>query len=235
MERLVAWYRVGSSNGAVVALVVANLVPLAGVLFLGWSAWQILVIYWLENGVVGGFNVLKMMKAEGPGDDRAIARMTIDGRSPGGGSSAAFIRFFCMHYGIFWFAHGVIVFSLLPLFNAMAPDGGSSVPTTPDPLGLGLAVVALVISHGLSYRLNFIGGGEYKRVSPEGQMYKPYGRLMVLHVTLIFGAFAIALTGASVAAVAILVLLKIALDIGLHLAEHRDIYIPMAKDGAGAD
>jgi len=58
---------------------------------------------------------------------------------------------------------------------------------------------------------------------------------MVLHVTLIFGAFAIALTGASVAAVAILVLLKIALDIGLHLAEHRVIYIPMAKGGAGAD
>ena len=234
MERLIAWYRVGSSNGAVVTLVVANLVPLAGVVFLGWSAWQILVIYWLENGVVGGFNVLKMMKAEGD-DGGTAASMTINGRSPVGDSSAALIPFFCMHYGIFWFAHGVIVFSLLPLFNAMAPDGGSSVPTTPDPLGIGLAVVALVISHGLSYRFNFIGGGEYKRVTPKGQMYKPYGRLMVLHVTLIFGAFAIALTGASVAAVAILVLLKIALDVGLHLAEHRDIYIPTAEGGAGAD
>jgi len=235
VERLVAWYRVGSSNGALVALVVANLFPLAGVLFLGWSAWQILVIYWLENGVVGGFNVLKMMKAEGSGDGGTFRPMTIDGRSPGGGSSATLIPFFCLHYGIFWVVHGLIVFSLLPLFNALAPDGGSSVPTTPDPLGLGLAVVALVISHGLSYRFNFIGGGEYKRVSPAGQMFKPYGRLMVLHVTLIFGAFAIALTGASVAAVAILVLLKIALDVGLHLAEHRGLYIATAANGAGAD
>jgi len=234
VERLIAWYRVGSSNGAVVTLVVANLVPLAGVVFLGWSAWQILVIYWLENGVVGGFNVLKMMKAEGSGDGTSHS-MASGWRSSDGRSRGALIRFFCMHYGIFWFAHGVIVFSLLPLFNAMAPDGGSSVPTTPDPLGIGLAVVALVISHGLSYRFNFIGGGEYKRVTPKGQMYKPYGRLMVLHVTLIFGAFAIALTGASAAAVAILVLLKIALDVGLHLAEHRDIYIPTAEGGASAD
>ena len=66
MERLIAWYRVGSSVGAVVALVVANAIPLFGVLFLGWNVWTILTIYWLENGVVGVFNVLKMAKAAGP-------------------------------------------------------------------------------------------------------------------------------------------------------------------------
>jgi hypothetical protein len=44
VERILAWYRVGSSVGAVVALVVANAIPLLGVLFLGWSVWNILVI-----------------------------------------------------------------------------------------------------------------------------------------------------------------------------------------------
>src|SRR4029079_2006820 len=66
VERLIAWYRVGSSGGAVVALGVANAIPLFGVLFLGWNVWTILTIYWLENGVVGVFNVLKMSKAAGP-------------------------------------------------------------------------------------------------------------------------------------------------------------------------
>ena len=66
MERLIAWYRVGSSVGAVVALIVANAIPLFGVLFLGWNVWTILTIYWLENGVVGVLNVLKMAKAAGP-------------------------------------------------------------------------------------------------------------------------------------------------------------------------
>ena len=56
---------VTSSVGAVVALIVANPVPLVGVLFLGWNVWMILIVYWLENGIVGVFNVLKMLKAEG--------------------------------------------------------------------------------------------------------------------------------------------------------------------------
>ena len=41
-----------------VALIVANAIPLVGALFLGWNVWMILVVYWLENGVVGFVNVL---------------------------------------------------------------------------------------------------------------------------------------------------------------------------------
>ena len=67
IERILAWYRVGSSVGAVVALIVANLIPLIGVLFFGWSVWNILIVYWLENGIVGVFNVLKMATAQGTG------------------------------------------------------------------------------------------------------------------------------------------------------------------------
>ncbi len=80
MERLLAWYRVGSSVGAVVALLVANLVPLVGVLWFGWNVWTILTIYWLENGVVGVFNVLKMLHAEGPEPRQAGSVVAPDGR-----------------------------------------------------------------------------------------------------------------------------------------------------------
>lgn len=227
MERLIAWYRVGSSYGALVALIVANLIPLAGVLFLGWSVWQILIIYWLENGIVGVFNVLKMLKAEGTGF-ASTESFRMNGRSPVGQGKAALIPFFCLHYGIFWFVHGVFVL-MLPLFGASETGGESSFGTTPDPFVLVAAVVALSISHGLSYLFNFVGGGEYQRVSAAQQMGKPYGRLVVLHVTIILGAMAIIFTGAAIAALAILVLLKIALDIGLHLAEHRDLYTAPPK------
>ena len=57
-------------------------------------------------------------------------------------------------------------------------------------------------------------------------MFAPYGRLMVLHITIIVGGMAIAFTGAPAAAVAILVLLKTALDVGFHLAAHRKIDAP---------
>ena len=53
-------------------------------------------------------------------------------------------------------------------------------------------------------------------------MFAPYGRLVILHVTIIFGAILIGVTGAPASAIVVLVLLKIALDLGLHLAEHRD-------------
>jgi hypothetical protein len=217
MERLIAWYRVGSSVGAVVALVVANAIPLAGVLFLGWNVWTILTIYWLENGVVGAFNILKMAKAEGP-EPTGRAAVRYNGRPVTTGAKATLIPFFIVHYGIFWVVHGIFVLTL-PQFQAF---GGESAGLRQDPLAVAIVLVGMVISHGLSYRFNYVGRGEYRRTSVSAQMTAPYGRLVVLHLTIIVGGLAIATTGAPAAAVLILVLLKTGLDLGLHLAEHRE-------------
>jgi hypothetical protein len=95
-----------------------------------------------------------------------------------------------------------------------------------EPGAVLLAVVALAISHGLSYWFNYLGRGEYRRTSPAGKMFAPYGRLVVLHITIIVGGMAIAFTGAPAAALAILVVLKTVMDIGFHLAEHRNRSAP---------
>ncbi len=226
VDRLVAWYRVGSSVGALVALVVANVIPLLGVLFFGWSVWNILILYWLENGIVGVFNVLKMARAEGATDEDGL---TLNGRSVAGSGKFALIPFFIVHYGIFWFVHGVFVLTL-PVFTAMFRGGssvglpfGDGVGIGVDPGVIGVAIIALAISHGVSYWWNFLRGGEYRRVSAARQMFAPYGRLGVLHLTIILGAFAVIATGAPAAAVAILVAVKIVLDVGFHLAEHRKV------------
>jgi Family of unknown function (DUF6498) len=220
VERLLAWYRVGSSVGAVVALVVANAIPLIGVLFLGWSVWNILVIYWLENGIVGVLNVLKMARAEGPVLERpGPMTLQVNGRPAPTMAKAALIPFFVLHYGIFWFVHGVFVFTL-PLF-ASASGEPLATPMTLSAGSIAFAAVALAVSHGLSYWWNFLRGGEYRRVSAAGQMFAPYRRLIALHLTIIFGAIAITLTGAPATAIAVLVGVKTLLDLGLHLSEHR--------------
>jgi hypothetical protein len=230
MERLVAWYQVGSSYAAVAALIIANLVPLVGVLWFGWDVWGILIIYWLENGIYGLFNVLKMRRAEGPEDSSPVAiadtrrrlnSFKVNGRSPTGSEKAVLIPFFILHYGIFWVVHGIFVL-MLPLFAFTGANGSPDFGTTLDPLAILLVLVGLFISHGLSYRLNYIGRGEYLRTTAIRQMFAPYGRLVILHVTIIFGAILIGVTGAPAAAIVVLVLLKIALDLGLHLAEHRN-------------
>ena len=131
------------------------------------------------------------------------------------------IPFFVIHYGIFWLVHGIFVLTL-PLFGMMAGDGADDLVTGVSPATILFAVIALTISHGVSYYFNFLKGGEYRRVSAAGQMFAPYGRLVVLHVTIIFGRHGHRRSpGARRPPSSILVVLKTALDVGFHLAEHR--------------
>jgi hypothetical protein len=220
VERIVAWYRLGSSIGAVVALVVANLIPLIGVLFFGWSVWNILVIYWLENGIVGVINVLKMSVATGDEVTPGVTLM-VNGRPATSATKMGLIPFFIVHYGIFWFVHGIFVLTLPAFFSLMSDDG-----MTLDLGPVVFAALSLAISHGLSFWWNFLHGGEYRRTTAAALMFAPYKRLVALHITIIFGAFAVMFTGAPAAAVAVLVAIKTAIDLGLHLAEHRGELTP---------
>jgi hypothetical protein len=145
----------------------------------------------------------------------------------------------------------------LPLFASIGSAGGAGVGVFADPSEPGVfaigggpldpgpalaqgvdigtilfAVVALAISHGLSFWWNYLVRGEYRRTTAIGQMFAPYGRLVVLHVTIILGGMAIAFTGAPAAAVAILVALKTAMDLGFHLAEHRATPAPTLANAA---
>jgi len=220
VDRIVAWYRLGSSIWAVVALVVANLIPLIGVLFFGWSVWNILVIYWLENGIVGLINVLKMAVATGDEVTPGVTFM-VNGRPATSATKMGLIPFFIVHYGIFWFVHGIFVLTLLAFFSLMSDDG-----MTLDLGPVVFAALGLAISHGLSFWWNFLHGGEYRRTAAAALMFAPYKRLVALHITIIFGAFAVMFTGAPAAAVAVLVAIKTAIDLGLHLAEHRGELTP---------
>src|SRR4051794_13280890 len=46
---------------SVIALVLANLVPVFGVLVLHWEVFPLMFLFWSENVIVGVFNVLKML------------------------------------------------------------------------------------------------------------------------------------------------------------------------------
>ena len=133
-----------------------------------------------------------------------------------------------MHYGIFWLVHGVFVLTL-PLFGAIAGEPDSR--STSRRGTVLFAVLALAISHGLSFWWNFLVRGEYRHTSAAGPDVPPYGRLVILHMTIIFGALAISFTGAPAAAIAVLVSLKTGLDLGLHLSEHRAAAPPPGSTG----
>jgi hypothetical protein len=255
--RLADLYGRTTASRSVVALLIANAIPLVGVLFFGWSLWTILVLYWLENGIVGLWNIPRILLAEGTTPPSGLAShvtLKVLGNTVNAFDRAATALFFAIHYGIFWTVHGVFVFTL-PLFAGFSsafsqpqliqlPDGTFGVLDQASHSAFGeiawasvaIGAVAMVISHGASFFLNYIGQGEYKRATPLGQMAAPYGRVVVLHVTILIGAFAIAFLGAPIVLLVILVVLKSALDLRLHLAERvRLAVLPDAPTQPPAD
>ena len=229
---MTALLRHGSTTLSALLLIAVNLVPLIGVALWGWSLMLILVLYWIESGIVGALNVLKMAAAQGTGIGIPGSRVAIRvGGMAGGLARGALIGFFIVHYGLFWVVHGVFVF-LLPVFAGMSSVAdGSFAPADFGPLpldGLALSAIALAVSHGVSYYANYLGRGEYLRVSPQGQMMSVYGRVFVLHITILGGAFMVAWFGTPLAALALLVGLKTAADLFFHLREHRRAAQPPA-------
>src|SRR5687767_8576128 len=79
-------------------LIAANVVPLVGVLFWGWDVFPLLLLFWVENVVIGALNVLKMLLAD-PEDAALWA------------GKLFMVPFFCVHYGIFTSVHGAFVLS----------------------------------------------------------------------------------------------------------------------------
>jgi len=94
LQRALQAYQVNSSAAAAALLVLFNLVPLAGVLWLGWDLLLILALYWVENGVVGVINILKILSAEGTAP---VPNWRVNGRPISSMSRPALAGFFSMH------------------------------------------------------------------------------------------------------------------------------------------
>ena len=198
------------------ALVSVNLLPLLGVLFFDWDVAGLVILYWSENLIVGFYTLLKMLV-----------------KSPRKGLGTGL--FFCIHYGIFCAAHGMAILAIL------VDDQIDPAPEDPWPLFLVLPQImvnvvrevlayappqwlipfaALVVSHGISFVANFLLGGERDELRLRQIMGSPYGRIVVLHIAVIFGAVAVTALGQPIAMLVVLTLLKVAVDVKLHLREH---------------
>jgi len=195
-----------------VALVGANLVPLAGVLFFGWAVFPVVFVFWAENVVIGVFNVLKLITASVRSDADLGARFFL-------------VPFFCVHYGMFCFVHGVFVVVLFGRgqIEMHGPPGPALFLEALSGQGLGWAVAGLAVSHGISFVSNFLLGGERDRVILARLMVQPYGRIVVLHLAILGGGFLVMALGSPWYGLALLVLLKIGLDVRAHIAERRKL------------
>jgi len=188
------------------SLVLVNVLPIIGVLFLDWSLFSIMFFYWLESAVVGAYNIPKLLLARVSLEDDAKeskAPSNVRGR-------LSAVCFFFVHYGMFMLGHGLFVFEMFgpPDINAQT---------------VVLGIAALMVSHGVSFKLNYLDHREYEKVSILQQMFAPYKRIVIMHITIILGGMLVSLFGAPVLALIFMVLVKIAIDVYAHRMEHTKL------------
>jgi Family of unknown function (DUF6498) len=210
------------------ALALATAAVIAwGVLVLGWSPFVVMLLFWFENIVIGVFNVGKML-ATG-------LRLGAAGLLGGIALSA----FFTVHYGIFTAVHGMFVALLFggAEVSRGAMDGGLAGPLAAmvDYLFAErdgwLAVLAIVLVH-LSGFVQWLARTREAPPPLKELMGAPYGRIMILHVTLIASGFLVQALKSPVAGALLLVGLKLAYDLVTLRRDRAKEQDPVARAGA---
>ena len=209
----------------VIALLAVNFIPLYGVLFLNWDAFYIVLLYWAENIVVGFYNILKIAFAAVPHPVVHLGKLFL-------------IPFFTIHYGGFTAVHGFFVLAIFDKADIKVMEG----PAWPCflvfvqmlgnlikqvyliiPSQTKIAVLALFVSHGISFIYNYLLKREFAATNPRKLMSSPYSRVVVMHIAILGSAFLVMAIGSPVALLLALVALKTVFDVKLHIRGHKKI------------
>ena len=166
-------------------IIIANLIPVFGVWFLGWSAIEVFTVYALETLIVGILTVFKLLITTlyKKKDNWYNKEQTTQQ------SGIFFILFFIAHFGIFAAVQTTI-------FSQVA----GITPPNSGPMHFFLhwweyinediawMLGGFVISYLARDFFPFLWRQEYKTVSMMRLMFQPYGRVLIQQFTVILGS-----------------------------------------------
>lgn len=190
-----------------------DLLPLIAIVFFGWKAVPLVALYWLENLVIGFYTLLRLIGSVAGN----IARL---------GTVLFLAPFFCVHYGMFCFVHGIFLRSFA---SGMEGD-----PFGDGPVGLlrwalttaphmAWFVMAIITVNAVFYVSDFVLKGGYRTAEPHAEMFSPYGRIVTLHIAIILGAGLTIALGQPLLGVLILIALRVVFGVILNLIRRRRI------------
>lgn len=204
---------------------IIDVVPVYGVLVLGWGAVPLVFLYWLENLVIGGVTVLRMLAAG------SVA-------GPAGLLAAGFLSvFFTFHYGLFCFVHGVFLMS----FAAMGAGADPGFPGPVELIGFALQsgpgmgmFIALIAAYNLAiFVVDDLLRGEAANGTTRQAMMAPYGRVVVLHIAIFAGAGGLIALGQPMLGVLALIGLRILF--GIILSVRRRLRLESTRANTKVD
>jgi hypothetical protein len=192
------------ADRSVVVLVLSNLVTIAMALALEWDIRDVMWIYWGQSVIIGLFNWRRIL---------GLKKFSTENFKIGNRPAEAtpqtqreVARFFLLHYGFFHFVYLIFLLAL-----------ATPVSGTPF-LGIALCTLAFLIGHGFSYR--YYRQRDRERTPNIGCiMFLPYGRIVPMHFTIIFGGFVGAESGGSLL---LFLGLKALADVVMHMMEHGE-------------
>ncbi len=184
-------------------LLFVNLIPLYGVLEWGWGVFELIFIFWFENLVIGLVTLLKIVSNRP--DNAAIWA-----------GKLFMAPFFTFHYGMFTFVHGIFVISLFggEGFEGVNPSNFEltvyRLITSVEGMAL-MAWMLLLTNLVLMYK-EYFHNDLYSSMTLNAVMSEPYKRVVVLHLTIIFGGFLVMALHEPLFGLIFLIVLKIAFD-----------------------
>ena len=172
-----------------------NSVPVVGLFFGGWSTATALLIYWFENlfsTLLVSLRIARHRRLTGKlGHSMASVSSAQRIRRSGGKGGSSFLRDFLITSLVFTMAHGVflgvIVFLMFP---ESYPEEGK---VDPGALQQGLLVVAGLQIVGLAMDLARLRDRPFSWIKQMAD--RLLGRVIVVHLTIIFGMWAMAWLG----------------------------------------
>lgn len=201
---------------SVIVLLIANLVPVFGVVFFEWTFASVLYLYFFEIIIVGFYGVLHLWMAPlkrfdtGEIEPRYSRRLVL--------KRIVFTCTFAVVFGAGLLCIGGFLSIVFPLFES-------------DLKQLMPAIAALFVSHGVSYYLNFLGKAEYQYMSAREIFVKPFQRMMLPYMILAIISYPLLhLILNDVGPVLLFVFFKIVVDLNLHIWEHRTFWMVALKD-----
>ncbi len=201
-----------------------DLLPIIAVLTLGWKATPLVALYWLENLIIGGFTILRMFGSVAGNVGYLLFLLFV-------------VPFFTFHYGMFCFVHGIFIRALS---GAEGTGFDSPVGLVRWAAGSGdkmlWFIAAIIAVNAVIYVVDFLLGGEYRKTDPMSEMTAPYGRIVTLHVAIIFGAMLAFGLGQPLLGVLVLIFLRVAFGVILNMRRRRrlDGGLGVKRDPAAA-
>lgn len=192
--------------GHLLIAILLNAVPLIGVWKFGWSGGTVLLLFWVES-LLGHFAaMIKIRRHAALTRKRGhVAYVSVDQRGGGGSYFAHFTRIAL----IFTFAHGFFLGAILAMLAVNRPELTQfNVSWDNFKLGFGLVLLLLVID--LAIDLPQLAQRSFYWL--ESSTGKRLTRVLVMHLTLIFGFGAMAVFESPIAMLMVFLALKTLLD-----------------------